>query len=85
MKFHMKSSLMFLIITLILLIGMTAINASDVDQTSTQEIIKHNEVSTTTTTTASVAGGNVDETHKNDDNLKEEETTIEKVNNTKTK
>ena len=83
MKFHIKSGLIFLLITIILLVGMTAISASDAVDTEIQDNIKHTEVSTTTTTT-SMAKSSVAETIKNDVNLKEEETTIEKVNNTKT-
>ena len=47
MKFHIKSSLIFLLITLILLVGLTAISAADVDNTQAQEIVKHTDVSTT--------------------------------------
>ena len=82
MKFHIKSSLIFLLITIILLVGMTAISASDAADTEIQDNIEHTEVSTTTST--SMAVDSVAETYANDNNLKEKETTIEKVNNTKT-
>uniref|UniRef100_UPI0025E7BBC2 hypothetical protein n=1 Tax=Methanosphaera sp. TaxID=2666342 RepID=UPI0025E7BBC2 len=78
MKFHIKTGLTFLLITIILLVGLTAISAADVDNTQTQEIVKHTEVSTTSYD--SVSKDVADETVKSD-NLNEKEKTIEKVNN----
>ena len=78
MKFHIKTGLTFLLITIILLVGLTAISAADVDNTQTQEIVKHTEVSTTSYD--SVSKDVADETVKSD-NLNEKENTIEKVNN----
>jgi len=82
LKIHIKSSLIFLLITMILLVGVTAISATDVDNTQTQEIIEHTEVSTTSY--EPVSKDVQAETVKTDNNLNEEEKTIEKVNNTKT-
>jgi hypothetical protein len=82
LKVHIKSCLTFLLITIILLVGLTAISAADVDNTQIQEIVKHTEVSTTSY--EPVSKDVQAETVKTDNNLNEEEKTIEKVNNTKT-
>ena len=68
MKFHIKTGLTFLLITIILLVGLTAISAADVDNTQTQEIVKHTEVSTTSYD--SVSKDVADETVKSDNYIK---------------